>query len=449
MSGFDFTKDLSESYQDATENNGTKLAGAIGDTDDDTVAVMGAAEPSFKNCKMKKFLSAVEAKGMSLCGDLVMTKGDIFMKDGTNLEAVVKNIEIVYGEKYGDSSTGFHFVNMDPSGLGLTEAIADADHQTLSPDGNPSSEPDQTVMGDEADPSSTRASAQFGGTVGYFLRITRPGGAHEYLELAPLNTLLDGLGTDGSIVSLLGVLNEVEDAQELIKAALDDERIARIADVEQLEAQFGRDAQTFVAFLQDLEAQIAALVPAAVSHVESRITKVSTALEEQHAADRMHAELTVTDEMLQVGDEVCEGLAFEFLSEEIQGVELDKANRQDISKWMISVELESKDSADTESVRLRRQDFDIAFEASMVDGQIKINGLLEACDDLLDGEDTNNYFLVANAIWCGAGDDIEGQADLGEFSSSMPTPLGQSLSFTDEDADLTGEPRKVTYTQSS
>ena len=157
-------------------------------------------------------------------------------------------------------------------------------------------------------------------------------------------------------------------------------------------------------------------------------------------------------------------------------------DRRDISKWLLDVQLESHKMQGSfqldsngepipgtfdvaldsngeiifDGARVKRQDFDVSFEASMVGSdpaKLNVSGSLDSCEDHM-GEEGTKFYLVVNAIWCGEGDDIDMKNPTrGTFDGNMTDPVSNDLVFTGEDADdileddgiTVKEPKKVTF----
>lgn len=176
---------------------------------------------------IKKFLFALEAKGVSICDDLQVTDGDIFLKDGTNLRGVVKDLAFEYQYVKADGS----FV----AGTVGVEILQDVGTVELPGDG-----------------SFSEAAGGAALTRKTYLKISRPNGQVVYKEADGINRLEYQLDNDSVVESIAEAVEKINELSAQVTIAIAAEGSARSTDTEVLESSFD-------VFLTDLSAHLTSL----------------------------------------------------------------------------------------------------------------------------------------------------------------------------------------------
>jgi len=423
------------------------------------VSVNGAQTVSFASgVKMKKFLHAVQVKGMRVGGDIEITDGgELFLSDGTAASSLIKEVDLVFGIVTGTGPYTFEF--KDPSLKWIEDLQVDSeDPQNLTEAlGTVGGDSDYGALNLEAaDPQinvdGTAALAK------WYLRLVRPNGEVEYKLFRPINDLMDGLagvGNDGAIFSILGAMREINDLQGAIRTVIAAAQLASQNDVDALELKVDRDIESLASFLGDLESHLQSYMEdgddAVRNYLSSRMTELQTSFNNIHDAVRLHGVATEIDI-----DQLNSGIG----SNEVTFKSGDALNlsvltsADDISKWMIDVGIVQTHQLVGESFEalvpeVRRNDIDTSWVASFVEEgepvqkKLQIVASLETIGDDLQGK----FDMVVNAVYCGAQPALNANASNASYLpptySDMNLTLNTDGGTPDSDSDATGGGRKV------
>jgi len=359
----------------------------------------GAAIPSIANCRTKKFLSVLEAKGLNLCGDLVMAPdAQIYLQDGTSADSLVKEISFAYGKFVTDSGTGeevFQFA--DPatdvgSGTDMAEPIV----------GEGQDDPDDlgsrtSILGEEvATLDDTGVTAGAAGPTQpshgnkWFMMITRPDGSKEFKGMPMVDDLFDAVNASGRVISILGAAQEVEDLQELLKVILEAETLATEAALEALDDSMRLSFQALRDFVEAMEAALVQHINAGdaevMAHFDARFEALQDGLVAFEDSTRFHASKLLSEIEDLPSEDACQvGGTFT-----LSGL---PTRATDPSKWMIEVAIQDGTGAGAK----RLGDIELEYELVFNGSDMVISTHIGSCDELPSG-----HTLIANAIYCGS-----------------------------------------------
>ena len=375
---------------DFTKDKAGTLTPTISSPDDGAVqayetVAQGAETPSTDGCRTKKFLSVLEAKGLKLCGDLVMGPGaQVYLQDGTAADSLVKDISFAYGQFNNSGDFVFADPATDTAGSAtvMAEPIVEGDAATITNEmGIP-----QVVLDDTG--ATAGALAPTGAIHGnkWFMMVTRPDGSKEFKSMPMVDDLFDAVGTNGKIVSILGAIQEVENLQEVVKAALDAERLATRDQLEALEESTQASLTALVQFMEQLENALVGHMndgdAEVMAHVDARFNLLAASLVSFENDTRFHGSANL--ESIE-GDADCEtGGTFT-----LAGL---PSKATDIKHWMIEVAIQDSLGATAK----RRGDIELEYELQFDGGDMKVTTHIAGC-----GEEAVSGFLVCNAIYCG------------------------------------------------
>ncbi len=377
----------------------------------------GAASVSFASgVKMKKFLHAVQVKGMRVGGDIEITDGgELFLSDGTAASSLIKEVDLVFGKIVAGE-----FVFLDPSKKFIDDLNAPESDAGLTESLNSGSDSDYGALNLEE--GDAALGVQGDDVLGkWYLRLVRPNAEVEYKEFKAINDLMEGLGGSGEVFSILGAMKEVRDLQDAIRTVIDAAQLASQADVDALETKVDADISSLATFLGNLETQLvnhmAAGDGAVVDFLDARIAELETSFNDIHNAVRLHGEATID-----IDSENPAGTDVTFETEATALLDLLGEEAHDIKKWMIDVGVVEID-VDGD---VRRNDIDTSWTAVFtVENKLEITGSLET----IGADIAGTYKMVVNAIWCGAQPVLSANAEAATISLPVYDSLVEDLTL--------------------
>jgi len=325
---------------------------------------------------MKKFLHAVQVKGMRVGGDIEITDGgELFLSDGTAASSLIKEVDLVFGKIVAGE-----FVFLDPSKKFIDDLNAPESDAGLTESLNSGSDSDYGALNLEEGDAA--------------------------------------LGVQGDDV---GAMKEVRDLQDAIRTVIDAAQLASQADVDALETKVDADISSLATFLGNLETQLvnhmAAGDGAVVDFLDARIAELETSFNDIHNAVRLHGEATID-----IDSENPAGTDVTFETEATALLDLLGEEAHDIKKWMIDVGVVEID-VDGD---VRRNDIDTSWTAVFtVENKLEITGSLET----IGADIAGTYKMVVNAIWCGAQPVLSANAEAATISLPVYDSLVEDLTL--------------------
>lgn len=402
MSEFNFTVDKQSTLTKTVDSSKLPVGEQEKvDADVSTSTAQGSATASpADTCRSTQIMGLLKAKGLDLCGDLQMkNNAEIYTSDGTAVSSFVKAMDVVYGYFNDDSTPAF--VHLDPATeMKLDESIVAGDAATLAAgategpdsvqtglDGSSQAILDDTgVTAGSAEPASWAGSTARDGR--WYLRLVRMNGAIEFKALAAIDSLFDGVGAAPKVASILGALKEVEELQEIVKAALDAERLVRAEQFNALEDSVEQSFKNLIHFMTDLEDAMKKFIAdgdkEVMDHIDARLNVLGGSISDLHNKTRFHG---IAD-LAPLGDGNCEtGTAI------FESGDFALLQSSEITEWMIDVEVQSG----TGTSAVRRGDLHIEYTAEITNaGALKIMSAVNGCSNL-----PATPKLVVNAVYCG------------------------------------------------
>ena len=212
--------------------------------------VTGTAEIAHASCHVKRFLHAMEVRGLKVCKDLQIMDGGQLLIKGAGGESVdftgaelVKEVELVFGTVTTQNGVvTFTAGDASEKYIQVTVPAAEADDgDGVSPTGQTLNE--NAVPAIDGDSASDK----------WYLKLIKADGSVDYEEFTGINAILDGIGTGQTELSLLAKLKDVDTAHDAIKAAFEERNVAREARVNALQTKTDADFTALVAFLSASE----------------------------------------------------------------------------------------------------------------------------------------------------------------------------------------------------
>ena len=402
---YSFTNDLSGG------THPTEIS-CTGDVTEAGTATVGFEE---NNCRVKKFLSAVEAKGMRVCGDDKLQDGELFLQDGTAASSLIKEVSMCFGRLVDQAEADADAALSEPLGLVVGQFIAmNPEDLGITPTGDPIATEPTTGLGDSeygSENVEVPAAVAVQGEGKWFLKLLRPSGSATFKEMEAVNNLLTFSNMDGRVQSILEAMQEVEDLQAAVHAAMELKAIASKDDVDALEARLDLEivhlAQHLTILESSLKDHIDAGDLAVKTFVEARLTEMVLSVEDAYSETRFHAEATVANLNNGVTGP-CPVLEFTYDASKFI------ASRPE-EQWLWGVDIIASDG-------VMRQDLEALFTIHPAESKIKLDAM-ECESSELDGAK-----FVFNAIYTGAAQPvIESNANGDVFTNpayvAKPLPL--------------------------
>ena len=359
---------------------------------------------------VKKYLAALEKKGLRVCGDLQIVDGEVFLKDGTNMEGLVKDLEFIF--KFEDQSGAL----IDDDGASYQDPATAVEFS----DGSVG---DWTVG---SDAGLKRLS---------YLKITRPNGSIVEKPADGINRLEYHIDQDGTIESLAEVAQAIEalmSAAESVLGDLDADgnpsgdsnlTAARKEDVDVLEAAFDKYIEDLQVTLNELESNLRGEIDLRdgqiVNHEMGRLFYKAGEARNKWAADHLHAELDYTAVAATTLDFYADPQAagawqgaaelapydldnlptmlvgFNIAELPSQGPNfwyMDSASRMDISNWNISAVIRTVE----DGKQLIKQE-SLVFKARIANGKLLVwLQVMDNCEHMQE-----NDVICISAMYCG------------------------------------------------
>lgn len=223
----------------------------------DAMVEASAASATFgpESCKMKKFLSAINAKGIKVCKDLQILDGDLFLGSGVSDKSIVKEVSLVFGTHIdGDSGSGdAGFTSIDPDLAGINELGDSADADLVEDAVVPGSDDPSAPLAQTLEDSSAIASQTEGK---WYLRFVRPNQQVHFVAFKPLNDLMIAAQLDGNVRSLLEGMNELEELRATLDQIFVANAYASEQDIDALELLIDKDIIVLSDALDALELRL-------------------------------------------------------------------------------------------------------------------------------------------------------------------------------------------------
>jgi hypothetical protein len=408
---YSFTNDL------AGGSSPTEIS-CEGDVTEAGTAAVGFEED---NCRVKRFLSAVEAKGMRVCGDVKLQGGELFLQDGTAASSLIKEVSMCFGRLVDQAEVDADQLLEVPLGLVVGQFIAmDPEQLGITPTGDPITTETTTGLGDSVYGSENveePAAVAVQGEGKWFLKLLRPSGSATFKEMTAVNNLLTFSNMDGRVQSILEAMQEVEDLQAAVHAAMELKAIASRDDVDALEARLDLEILHLSQHLTILESSLKDHIDAGdiavKTFVEARLAEMVVSIDSAYSDTRFHAEATVAG----LNDGVtgpCPVLEFTYVDTKFTATRPEE-------QWLWGVDI-----IDTNGVM--RQDLEALFTIHPDENKIKLDAMECEASELVGAK------FVFNAIYTGAAQpQIETNANGDVFTN--PVYVAEPLPVDPDGAD--------------
>ena len=316
------------------------------------------------DCHVKRFLHAIEVKGLKVCKDLqIMDGGELLIRgtaddtddsvDFTGAE-LVKEVELVFGTVTVTGSG----TDADPFVSTLTPANP-ADKFITAPGATSEGDlsADDSAYGAETIVSS--GAVAIADTDKWYLRLIKADGSSDYEAFDAVNHLLGDAGGAAG-VNLLAKMQEVKSVQDALEAAFEARNVARRDRVDVLENKIDLDFTDLVAYLTHVETSLKQhsddqnqLIH---DYAMDRIAEMELSVQTASNDVRLHAELNVTpvDTCPADTEEVFQAVVGDAFA--------------DVEKWFIDVGIVKAGQ--------RRADIDVQWEAEVIDDAPGIGTIL-------------------------------------------------------------------------
>jgi len=230
-------------------------------TNNETPFENDLSDPSVSQLQgpIKKFLYAMEAKGVKICGDLQLAPGgEIFLQDGTAGKSLVKDLDLEYRFQ-------------EPSGAFIDASlVSQGGDDYIDGDGN-------------SVPGAYHAGNGVVLERKAWLKISRPDGSLTYKEADGINRLESHIDNDGIIESLAEVVQQINQLSDMIDVALAAEEAARQQDVDELEGALGE-------WIIDLRVTLDRMELAVRLHADMLDDDIATTMETNIAAEAFNVQ---------------------------------------------------------------------------------------------------------------------------------------------------------------
>ena len=453
MSEFTFTNDLDNAS--VSEN---LTATSVADTPETgagaPVDKAGTATESYATCSIKKLLATMRANStVTVCGDLRISSGDLYLLPevdengnqtvgGAAGSSLVKEIGLVYGTL---SNAGV-FTMLDPNPSPADDAtfrgqIDDTEEDDDAVGGDADLVEDYTSSvgtGDESvvdgtleDPDADGLLDTRGGK--WYFRVVRPSGDVRYVEIGPLNNLIDAMSAvSGETKSILGLVEDLGALQTAIKSAMEKEFDARVQDVNDLEDRLNLDITSLQNWLKDMEYRVVQY--AADEDVRLTANLTAAQIASGNTWRQNHADVRLEGFIDMTVPQVCGGAGVSFESPyEI------KAAQSDIKKWMIQASVMELDG--NSKLKLRH-DLDLFIDA-IIEAEAGNTGMyrLKVDTSPVQCENEDGLKLGVKAIWCGDQPDMPARP--AAFAEGGYTEVPSFVVNTGDAADADQSGRKL------
>ena len=429
MSEFTFSKDRA----------GTTTV--VHDTPGGSETKNGTAELSFKDCPIKKLLGFMRAHSdVEVCGDVDISSSDadVFVK-GKAGKRLVKELGLVYGALTTNDDGSVTFTELDPDDKNVDDLNVDGSDEDLTEnmhDGmghdsmnlpNEDGSPHQVINLESPDDSIEVSDAD----KKWFLRVLRADGEAQYIEVQPINDIVNGVQASNSVTSILATMTEMGALMGAVRQVASESYRATEDDAQRLEDALDSDIRKLHNHLVSLEANLKAFIEQSDSdtwdHISGQLKRVTDAIgnNQQHFALNGIEDLTVNEECSS------SAIATTFTSEEPI-----EAYLQDIKKWMVQVsvvETTQQDDGEGGTVSViskLRHDIDLIASVSIADdGKLQVVTSPVQCDAL--GFAAK---VKVTALWCGSVEDLPDTEEI-TLPDYTPSPLSGTK---DRDSEGTG-----------
>ena len=347
--------------------------------------VDGNTPDQLSHLPMKKLLYAMQVKGAKVCEDLqIMNNGEIYLKDGTGMSSLVKDVE---------------FLTREVS-LGQFEA-RDADGELL----------EGTLTGNETDGYQLDGEDLPEGAVveelmetKHFMKIYRPDGQVEEKPVAGMDEMLNGMDADGLVESLPELVKAVND----LKAATLDvigadgtNPVAREHDVDHLEDAFDKFVVDFRSALIDMEQalrdQATLRDEQIMNDSKDRLNEIVLAM--NNTMDRDYGVQSIGFDTFAALNGAGQVSVVKALSGNASNSD---AGRYDIGNWIIETSVRDESNSAAHKVR----NSSVWHTAKIEDDKIKVTVRLVDCADL-----TAERKVQVAVAYCGPLGDIDAASD--------------------------------------